>query len=523
MRQPSSDEDKQKHLRDKIIGLGENSIRKSYYPELQHRLAELERFRTLLDQSTNVIFLVRVSDALIADVTLAATLQLGYTRDELVNTPVFSLLDAASAQQFERYVDTPKLVRPARFVGISQVRKVDGMILPMEVVVSPVEMDGVEYVVAVGQEISERIRAERKNQDQLRHLNALHQIDLAITSPRDLTGTLQMVLQHITASLGVDAAAILSAPPDDQPRYLAWYGFRKTSLAQIIPQHMQEGCFARRALSELILIPDLSATDQGLCDSRVLLNEEFVTSVSLPLMARDMVKGVLEIYHREPLNPDAEWLNYLNSYAAQAAIAMDNGQMLLDLHQTYDQLNLAYDATLEGWALALELRERETAQHTKRVQTLTLRLAREFGITGDALVQVRRGSLLHDIGKMGIPDHILLKPGPLNDDEWKIMRLHPEYAYNMLSPVDFLRPALEIPYCHHEKWDGSGYPRRLKGDEIPLAARLFAVVDVWDALLSDRPYRTAWSRERVVDYMRGESGRHFDPRVLQLFLEKIVG
>jgi HD-GYP domain-containing protein (c-di-GMP phosphodiesterase class II) len=153
---------------------------------------------------------------------------------------------------------------------------------------------------------------------------------------------------------------------------------------------------------------------------------------------------------------------------------------------------------------------------------MTSGLARALGISEERLVQVRRGALLHDIGKMGVPDDILLKPGPLTDEEWVIMRQHPQFAFEMLSPIQYLNLALDIPYCHHEKWDGSGYPRGLKGEQIPLAARVFAVVDVWDALLSDRPYRKAWPMEKVVKYLKAESGKHFDPKVLEAFLKMQV-
>ena len=150
---------------------------------------------------------------------------------------------------------------------------------------------------------------------------------------------------------------------------------------------------------------------------------------------------------------------------------------------------------------------------------MTLRLARALGMKEEELVHVRRGALLHDIGKMGVPDGILLKPGSLTPEEWEIMRRHPQYAYEMLSPIAYLRLALDIPYCHHEKWDGTGYPRGLKGEQIPLAARIFAVVDVWDALGSDRPYRPAWPPEKLYAYLKEEAGKHFDPRVVEVFLK----
>ncbi len=178
----------------------------------------------------------------------------------------------------------------------------------------------------------------------------------------------------------------------------------------------------------------------------------------------------------------------------------------------------AYDATIEGWSRALDLRDHETEGHSRRVTEMTLRLAVAAGVSSDALIHIKRGALLHDIGKMGVPDHILLKPGPLDDAEWAIMRCHPALAHEMLSPAAFLHPALDIPYCHHEKWNGTGYPQGLRGTEIPLAARLFALVDVWDALTSDRPYRKAWPRERVLDHICSLAGTHFDPAIVSVFL-----
>jgi PAS domain S-box-containing protein/putative nucleotidyltransferase with HDIG domain len=189
------------------------------------------------------------------------------------------------------------------------------------------------------------------------------------------------------------------------------------------------------------------------------------------------------------------------------------------LRQAKTEVVRAYDATLEGWSRALELRDEETEGHTQRVTRMTIQLAQAMGMNDEELVHVRRGALLHDIGKIGIPDGILLKPGPLTEEELAIMRKHPVYAYELLLPITYLHPALDIPYCHHEKWDGTGYPRGLKGTEIPLAARIFAVVDVWDALRSDRPYRTAWSAEKVLAHIREQAGQHFDPQVVDIFLE----
>lgn len=190
----------------------------------------------------------------------------------------------------------------------------------------------------------------------------------------------------------------------------------------------------------------------------------------------------------------------------------------LALQQAHDDLAQAYESTIEGWSHALDLRDTETEGHTQRVTKLTLHLARELGICEEELVHIRRGALLHDIGKMGVPDQILRKPTTLTAEEWVVMRQHPIYAYDFLAPIAYLGPALAIPYCHHEKWDGTGYPRGLKGEEIPFAARLFALVDVWDALSSDRPYRRGWPRADVIAYIRAHAGSHFDPTLTDAFL-----
>jgi putative two-component system response regulator len=192
------------------------------------------------------------------------------------------------------------------------------------------------------------------------------------------------------------------------------------------------------------------------------------------------------------------------------------------LREANDQLLAAYEATIEGWSRALDLRDQETEGHSQRVTALSVELAKSFGLGNEHLAHIRRGALLHDIGKLGVPDSILHKPGTLSEEDWAIMRQHPQFAYDMLEKVEYLRPALEIPLCHHEKWDGSGYPRQLKGDEIPIAARIFAIVDVWDALRSDRPYRPAWTKEQALEYIRDQSGKHFDPHVVELFFKVVA-
>ncbi len=191
------------------------------------------------------------------------------------------------------------------------------------------------------------------------------------------------------------------------------------------------------------------------------------------------------------------------------------------LQQSHAKLLEAYEATIEGWSHAMDLRDRETEGHSRRVAELTVKMAKAFGMKDQDLVHIRRGAFIHDMGKLGVPDAILQKPAALTDQEWEIMRKHPQLAHDMLYPIEYLRPAMDIPLNHHEKWDGTGYPRGLKNEEIPVAARLFSVVDVWDALTSDRPYRPAWKEEDALDYIREQSGLHFDPQVVDLFFKVI--
>ena len=240
----------------------------------------------------------------------------------------------------------------------------------------------------------------------------------------------------------------------------------------------------------------------------------------VPLKLKNELIGVLYVDNRAHAGIFKENdLELISAFADQAAVAIDSARLFEELQESHRELERAYQATLEGWVRALDLRDKETEGHTQRVTILTYRLARAMGVSDADLVHITRGALLHDIGKMAIPDGILLKPGQLTDEERRLIQKHPVYAYEMLSPIDFLVPALDIPYCHHERWDGTGYPRGLKGEEIPFAARIFPVIDVWDALTPDRPYRKAMPQDEVRRLVRADSGKHFDPKVVEAFME----
>ena len=371
-------------------------------------------------------------------------------------------------------------------------------------------------------DITDEINAESKIQHQVQQFQALRNIDMAISASFDLRLVLNILLEQITTQLHVDAAALLLSRPDAGIlEYAAGRGFRTHALRHT---HLLFGeGFAGKAVinRQIVHIPDLRESPGQLRQSKQFADEAFVTYFGIPLIAKGQVKGVLEVFHRTKKVVDSDWVSFLETLSGQAAIAIDNSTLFEDLQRSNTELMLAYDATLEGWAKAMELRDRKTEGHLQRVIDMTLLLAKMIGVEDDQIQHIRRGALLHDIGKMGIPDSILLKSESLTPDEWEIMRQHPVYAYELLSPISYLRPALNIPYCHHEKWDGTGYPRGLKGEEIPLPARIFAVTDVWDALTSDRPYRPAWNTQDAFAYIAQKAGKFFDPDITEAFFRLV--
>ena len=365
-----------------------------------------------------------------------------------------------------------------------------------------------------------RIEARAHLRRRMDHLNALRTIDRAIASSLDLKLTLDVVLDQVTGQLGVDAARILLWNPSTQKlEHTAGRGIPE-SASRAVAVRMGEGPAGRAALERRpVFVPDLRSLPSLDTSAEPSTSRGFISYYVLPLIAKNDVKGVLETFCRTAVEADEEWREFAGTLAGQAAIAIDNARLLTELTRSNTELRLAYETTLEGWSRALDLRDNCTQGHTARVAGLTVLLGQALGMDPEEILHLRRGALLHDIGKMGIPDSILLKPAPLTDEEWEVMRMHPVYAYELLSPISYLRPALDIPHLHHERWDGTGYPLGLKGEEIPLAARVFAVVDVWDAWTSHRPYRDRVSDERAREIIREAAGTHFDPRIVKAFLE----
>ena len=365
----------------------------------------------------------------------------------------------------------------------------------------------------------QRIRLYEDTRRHLERLQALREIDRAITSSFDLRITLDILLKQATNKLGADAADILLMDTDLQElKYSAGSGFHTHDIEKA---HVRIGQgFAGRIVLECrsLNITDENEVKKNKAFAKLWTDEGFKFYYGVPLQAKGKVRGVLEVFHRDQLLPDPDWINFVENLANQTAIAIDNAKMFETLQYKNLELAIAYDATIEGWAHALEMREGEPIGHTERITELTLELAQEMGIRDNEILALRRGVLLHDVGKMGIPDSILLKAGPLTPEERRLIENHPHIAYEMLSKINFLRPALAIPYYHHEKWDGTGYPDSLRGQQIPFTARLFAVVDVWDALTHDRPYRKAWTQSKALKYIKEQRGKHFDPEIADVFL-----
>ncbi len=358
-----------------------------------------------------------------------------------------------------------------------------------------------------------------ESQKKLKMLQALRNIDLAITGSLDPNLTLNVILNEVIHALEVDAATFLKLNTwTKELEYVAGRGLIGHRIKDRVVR-LGEGIAGKSALEKRILW--LEKFDEAEPRLDVFEEEGFVSYVAAPLISKGRILGVLELFARKPLEIKEDWLSFLEALTNQLAIALDNLELLTDLEKANVKLFQAYESTIEALAKALELKDRETEGHSERVVALTLKIAKKLGLEGDDLLNIRRGALLHDLGKLAIPDSVLLKPDKLTDEEWEIMKKHPVYAFELLSKIEYLRPALDIPYYHHERWDGSGYPKGLKGEEIPLPARIFAVVDVYDALTHDRPYRKAWSEEEAIEYIKRESGRLFDPKVVKAFLEVI--
>ena len=367
------------------------------------------------------------------------------------------------------------------------------------------------------------IKNNRKIKKRNAQLLGLREVDAAINALKPLEEISKLIINQIKTFLGVDAADILFYNEENNHmKYFHGYGFDTIDPATHYHK-IDVGLPGLVVKNKTFIDYDFSIEDEKnkeLCCDK-FKKEKFVRYLGLPIIVENEVIGVLELFNRSPLNSDTEWYQYLFLIAGQMEIAIKHHNLFNHLQRANQKITESYDITIEGWSKAMDLRDHETEGHTQRVMALTAQFARELGLSESEIDTIRRGSLLHDIGKIGIPDRILHKPGKLDAEEWKIMKKHPQYAYDILKNSEFLVPALDIPYCHHERWDGTGYPRGLKGEEIPLNARLFMLVDVYDAMVSDRPYRKAMDPNDVLNYIMSQKGKMFDPSLTDQFVALI--
>jgi len=386
--------------------------------------------------------------------------------------------------------------------------------------------DELTLLKGIGDQAAQAILNNRLFADVQRHLHyvrLLHEVGLVISaSTTDLPFSLNVILSQVAAQLKVDAVDILLLNSDNgHLEYTAGCGFLTGDSQDTSITLEWSGYSQLNPGNRILQFPHLDEAGFDPARARQVKAEGFASYFGSPLVIKNQTRGLLEVFHRSPLDPDQEWLDFLEALSIQVAVGIDNIVMFENLQNTNFELEQAYDTTLEGWSRALDLRDRETEGHSRRVTDMTVALGQALGLGPEELVHLRRGALLHDIGKMGVPDEILRKPDRLTEDEWLKMRMHPKFAYDLLKPVAFLRPALDIPYCHHEKWDGTGYPRGLKGEAIPRSARIFAILDVWDALNADRPYSAAWPEDQIITYIQSQKGLHFDPQIVDVFMKNL--
>ena len=408
-----------------------------------------------------------------------------------------------------RYADRLAGKEPPPRYDFRLIRK-DGGLCWVEMVATTVEFGGKPAIQVALMDITERVHHEREQR-------AIVTVATSMRAAETRSELVTLLLEQVIQVLDADGVALaMRDPANGDSVFETALGVWENVVGGRVPAG--EGLTGSVITSEEPYLNNDVGEDSRLAITEILSTTRAIAGA--PLIAANETIGVLWMGRRAEIAEDDRLL--LTAIAEMTASALRRIGLHEEVERSHLELTEAYDSTLEGWARALELRDSDTEGHTRRAVELTLRLSTLLGMRDGELVHLRRGALLHDIGKMAIPDKILRKPGALYDHEWEIMRRHPVYAHEMLSQISYLRPALDIPYCHHERWDGTGYPRGCAGEEIPLAAGIFAVVDVWDALLSDRSYRSAWSEEETLAHIRAESGSHFDPKIVEVFLE-VVG
>lgn len=359
------------------------------------------------------------------------------------------------------------------------------------------------------------------NFTQIRRLSSLRKIDDTILSDFDVKNLIHIILQEYIQNLNIDAASITVINTDLHIVDI----YSQAGMQEADPLYQNEAYEYAQSCDSILVIQNTKA---GIHSERTyplhhpIRDRQLIGYAVAPLVTQQKQIGVVEVFSHDEITWNREYVQFFEALTRQTAIAIDKVNLVLNLQKSNIELIKSYEETLEGWSRALDMRDHETENHTQRVTALTTKMGEKLGLSAEQLTHMRRGALLHDIGKLAVPDQILLKEGDLSSEEWEIMRRHPVTARSLIEPISFLAPAIVIPYFHHEKWDGSGYPQGLEGGEIPIEARIFAIVDVWDALTNDRPYRKALSPQAASEYLLSQSGHHFDPQIVTAFLKLMV-
>lgn len=480
-----------------------------------------QKYRSLIEQSSDGIFLL-VDNRF--EVVNPSFCELFEIREEEVLSPDFdimSLIAPESQESVHNHLDNLRIGKPAQshlqFTGMTR----SGKLKELEISSNIFRYHHEIASQGIIRDITARAQAEQAEREQRNLAEALRDAATVLNSTLNMDEVMDHILNIVGRVVPHQASNIMLIDDHGYARILKQRGYEELGLKDWvigISFNIDQTPNLKKMVTEgrPIAVSDTQADPEW-----VFIPEgAWIRSyVSAPIFIKDQVIGFLNLDSPIPNFYQPIHAERLQAFATQAGIAIHNAQLLYNLQSTNQSLVTAYDTTLLGWSKALELRDYETEGHTQRVLTLTLELAKIMGVSDDDLVHIRRGVLLHDIGKIGIPDRILTKPGPLTEEEWEIMRMHPVYAYQILTPIPYLQASLDIPYGHHERWDGTGYPRGLKGSDIPLAARIFSVVDVWDALHSKRPYRDSLPMDEVIQYLKDQAGIQFDPQIVKAFIE----
>jgi PAS domain S-box-containing protein len=478
-----------------------------------------DKFSIAFRTSPDALAITTVSDGRFIEVNESFETLTGYSSEEMRNRTVNELNIWVHPEDRLWLIDQLHLHGKVNEMEVL-LRKHGGDLRTGMISARLIEIHGEPCVLTISRDITEKKLGEERFRQQMRRLATLRVVDMTIAASMDLDQVLYVLLGKIVSELKVDACLLLLLDSNLQLVYRASVGMEVESL-KTIKINLGEKHAGWSALHwKPVYVLQSEDEPDDLLSRDEMVEAGFIAYYCTPLIAKGRVLGVIELLNRKPMPSDPEWINFFEALADQTAIAIDNAALMETVEKTNHELMAAYDATIKGWARALELRDGDTEGHSQRVLMMTIIIARAMGFQEEELIHIQRGALLHDIGKMAIPDKILFKAGPLTPQEWEIMRQHPLYAYELLSSIPFLRPALDIPYCHHERWNGTGYPRGLAGEDIPLSARIFAVVDVWDALLSNRPYRLAWDEDRTREYIRQNAGILFDPDVIDIFFKQ---